>query len=253
MSLLMGSMPARVGSSSTMISKVLLLLGDFFLLEVEGFFVVLLAGEDADVDVVGEGHGGFVAGAVGLDLLCLDGEGDFVFLVGGLDVGGGEGLVVVEDDVLEGVGDVVLVLGRGVRRGGRRRTGGCRGRELSCVVVWRWRSDTASGSRAGRVELVFADVVGEAVEDERTLLIPDVGFVLDEDEGVLVADLAGAAAEIAVELVGEELVHVVGAVLLLHDAEGGVLGEGFGHHVGAFDVAADELDDPTTGGRARAR
>jgi len=38
-----------------------LLLGNLFLLEVEGLFVVLLPGEDADVDVVGEGHGGFVA------------------------------------------------------------------------------------------------------------------------------------------------------------------------------------------------
>ena len=62
----------------------------------------------------------------------------------------------------------------------------------------------------GLVELVFADVVGESVEDDGALLVPDVLLVLDEDEGVLVADLAGAAAQVAVELVSEELAHVVG-------------------------------------------
>ncbi len=53
MSLLMGSMPARVGKLIDDDLEGVFLLRDLFLLEVECLFMVLLAGEDADVDVVG--------------------------------------------------------------------------------------------------------------------------------------------------------------------------------------------------------
>ena len=61
----------------------------------------------------------------------------------------------------------------------------------------------------GQVDLVFADVVGERVHDLAALLIPDVRLALDQDHGALAADFAGAAAQVAVELVLEEAVHVV--------------------------------------------
>src|ERR1022692_1947003 len=72
----------------------------------------------------------------------------------------------------------------------------------------------------GEVDLVFADVVGERVHDLAPLLIPDIRLILDEDDGALTADFAGASAQVPVELVLEEAVHVVAAVLLLHHHEG---------------------------------
>ena len=161
-------------------------------------------------------HGGFVAAAVGLELAGLDGERDFVFVVGRWAYGGGDGLVVVEDDVLEGVGDVVLQLGRGLRAEGvdeLARVG--IGADLRVVGVGVAILHQEVVQR--EVDLVFADVVGERVHDLAAFLIPDVGLVLDEHDGRLAADFAGAAAQVAVELVLEEPVHVVGAVFLLHD------------------------------------
>src|SRR5580704_18592700 len=83
-------------------------LGEPYLLEIQGFFFVLLASEYADVDEVMQRHGGLVAAAVGLDFSGLDTEGDFVFVVGGRHDGGGKRFVVVENDVLESVSDEVL-------------------------------------------------------------------------------------------------------------------------------------------------
>ena len=94
------------------------------------------------------------------------------------------------------------------------------------------------------IELVFADVVGEGVEDLAALLVPDVGLALHQSERRLVADLAGAAAQIAVELVAQVAMHEVAAVLVRHHLQRGVLGEAFRHHVGTFDVGADELVGP---------
>jgi len=61
------------------------------------------------------------------------------------------------------------------------------------------------------------------------------------ERGALAAGFAGSAAQVAIQLVLQEAVHVVAAVLLLHDHQGGVLGERLGHHVGAFDASSDEL------------
>ena len=103
------------------------------------------------------------------------------------------------------------------------------------------------------VDLVFADVVGQRVHHLAALLIPDVRLVLHQDHGALAADFAGAAAQVTVELVLQEAVHVVAAVFLLHDHERGVFGQRLGHHVGAFHAAADRAGAPTTDGPAHAR
>ena len=91
-----------------------------FLLQIERFLFVLLAGEDADVDQVMQRHGGFVAAAVGLEFAGLDVERDFVFVVRRGRDRGRDGLVVVEDDVLESVGDEVLQVRRAFGRAGLR-------------------------------------------------------------------------------------------------------------------------------------
>ncbi len=77
-------------------------------MQVQGFFFVFFTVEDAYVDEVVEGEWGFVAATIGFEFAGPDREGDFVFVVGGGSYGGGDGFVVVEDDVFEGVGDVVL-------------------------------------------------------------------------------------------------------------------------------------------------
>ncbi len=81
---------------------------DFF--QVEGLLLVLLSIHDANVDQVVEGHCGFVSRCRLLDLAGLHCECDLVLMVGRFGVGCRDCLVVVEDDVFEGVGDVVLEL-----------------------------------------------------------------------------------------------------------------------------------------------
>ena len=94
------------------------------------------------------------------------------------------------------------------------------------------------------IEFVFADVVGKRVQNLAALLVPDVRLALHQSERRLVADFAGAAAQIAVELVAQVAMHQIAAVLVRHHLQGGVLGQAFRHHVGAFHVGADELVGP---------
>ena len=168
---------------------------------------------------------------------------DFVFVVGGGRDGRGDGLVVVENDVLEGIGDVVLQVRGSLGAEGVDELAGV-GVRAGLRVVGVGVAVLHQEVMQGEVDFVFADVVGERVHDLAALLIPDVRLVLDQDDGTLAADFAGAAAQVAVELVLQKAVHVVAAVLLLHDHERGVLGERLRHHVGAFDAAADELVRP---------
>ena len=77
------------------------------------------------------------------------------------------------------------------------------------------------------VEFVFADVVSKGIHDLTALLIPDIRIALDEDYGALFANLAGAPAEILVEFMLQEAMHVVATVFLLHHHQRGVLREGF--------------------------
>jgi len=72
-------MPARVGFSSTTDHECPLLLADLFLFEVERFFLIFLAAEDADLDVVGEWHRRFRTVAVSLHLACLNLKRDLIF------------------------------------------------------------------------------------------------------------------------------------------------------------------------------
>ena len=152
-----------------------------------------------------------------------------------LELGRGDG--AESGDELAGVG-VGLV---GNVKGG---LGGAGGVGRIHLVVGVGVAVLAEEGAKGVVEAVFADVVGEGIEDDGALLVPDVGLVLDQGKGRLVTDLAGAAAEIAVELGFEEEAHVFVAVSVVHDAKGGVLGERLGHHVRALDLAADELVTP---------
>ena len=94
------------------------------------------------------------------------------------------------------------------------------------------------------IEFVFADVVGQRVENLAALLVPDVLLALHEGEWRFVADLAGAAAQIAVEFVAEEAMHQIAAVLVRHHLQGRVLGQAFRHHVGTFGVGANQLVGP---------
>src|ERR1700721_2814893 len=52
------------------------------------------------------------------------------------------------------------------------------------------------------------------------------------------------AAQIGVKLVAEVAMHQVTTVLVRHHLQGGILGETFRHHVGTFDIGADELVCP---------
>jgi hypothetical protein len=45
-----------------------------------------------------------------------------------------------------------------------------------------------------KVEFVFTDIVSQGVHDLTALLIPDVGFILDEYERTFPADLASTSA-----------------------------------------------------------
>ena len=94
------------------------------------------------------------------------------------------------------------------------------------------------------IEFVFADVVGKRIENLAALLVPDVLLALNQGERRLVANLAGAAAQIGVQFVAEVAMHQVAAVLVRHDLQRGILGEAFRHHVGTFDVGADQLMGP---------
>ena len=96
----------------------------------------------------------------------------------------------------------------------------------------------------GQVEFLLADVVGQRVHHVPALLIPDVRLILHQRHRPLAADLAGASAQVAVELVLQKAVHVVAAVFALHHHQRGVFGECLGQHVGAFHAGADELVCP---------
>ena len=79
-------MPAKVGVL-TVISMVSILRKVLFG-KIQRFEVFLGATEDADVYQIVDGHGRFVAGAVGFAFLRAHGERDFVFAVRGGRVGG---------------------------------------------------------------------------------------------------------------------------------------------------------------------
>lgn len=88
----MGSIPGREGQFVDHDLEGLLALivrGELFLLQIKRLLVILHAAEDADVDVVGHRRPrGFVAAAVGFELLGPHHQGDLVFPVGSLHVGG---------------------------------------------------------------------------------------------------------------------------------------------------------------------
>ena len=149
----------------------------------------------------------------------------------------GDSAVVVERDALEHIGDEVLQVGRS------RATQGFD--EAARIRIWRLAVAIGAQVVAERgIQLVFADVVAEGVEDHRALLIPDVGLVLHQHQRWFVADFAGASAQVAVELVLEEAAHLRVSVLVLHHAQRRILGEAFGHHVRALNPSADELVSP---------
>ena len=198
----------------------------------------------------------FRAVAIGLHLAGLNLERDFVFSVGSFLRSGGDGFVVVENDAVEAVVDQVLKLGRSLGADGIDQHAGVgvrivdgfggAGSRLCGVdlVVGVGVAVLHQKIVQREIELVFADVVGKRVEDLAALLVPDVVLALHESERRLVADLAGAAAQVAIELVAEVAMHQIAAVLVRHDLQRGVLGEAFRHHVGTFDIGADELVGP---------
>ena len=58
------------------------------------------------------------------------------------------------------------------------------------------------------------------------------------------ANLAGAAAQIAVQEMAQDFMHIILAIFLLHHHVGGILRQGFRHHVGALHLRADQLVGP---------
>ena len=57
------------------------------------------------------------------------------------------------------------------------------------------------------IDFVFADVVGEGVQDLSALLIPDIGFALHQRKRGLVTEFTGAATQVTIELVAQIAVH----------------------------------------------
>jgi hypothetical protein len=233
----------------------LVFVGKFFLLKIEGLLFIFLSAENTDLDVISEGHGCFSTVAVGLHLAGLHLEGHLIFSVSSFLRGGGYSFVVVKNDPVEAVVDQILELGRSLSPNGVHQHARVRIRAVEASGSGRMIVGVNLVVGVGvavlheeiverEIEFVFADVVGKGVENLATLLVPDIGLALDQSQWRLVAELAGAAPQISIELVPEVAMHEVRSVLVRHDLEGGVFGETFRHHVGAFDIGADELVGP---------
>jgi hypothetical protein len=95
-----------------------------------------------------------------------------------------------------------------------------------------------------RVDLGLAHAVAQQVHDQRALAVVDVGLVLDPDQRQLLHQFAAAGAQVAVQLVLQELADARLAVGLLHDDQGRVLGQGLGERGVALHVGADDLVGP---------
>src|SRR5580698_7196228 len=165
-------------------------LGHFFLLEIERLLLILLTAEYTDLNIVGKGHGGFRAVAVGLQLPSLDFERDLVLSVGRLLRRGGDSFVVVEHDAIESVIDQVLELRRSLGANGVNQHAGIRVgivhdlRGVRAVVAFRASVYLVVGVGVAvlheevmqrEIKLVFPDVVGKSVENLSAFLVPDVG------------------------------------------------------------------------------
>ena len=99
------------------------------------------------------------------------------------------------------------------------------------------------------IEPVFANVVGNGVQDLTALLVPDVVFALHESEWRLVADFAGASPQILIKFVAQVAMHQITAVLVRHHLQSGVLRQAFRHHVRSFYVGTDQLMTPPLVGK----
>ena len=150
-----------------------------------------MAGKDADIDIVGQRHGGFYAISVGLDLANLDVENDLVLTGRGPVRNGGNCLIVIKDDAVESVVDQIPKLGR--------RLSVERVDQHAGIGVW-LIGGTVRAVRGvylivrvgiavlhqevpeGVVYLVLPYIVGEGIHDLSTLLVPHVGLALDQSE-----------------------------------------------------------------------
>src|ERR1700722_370114 len=75
-------------------------------------------------------------------------------------------------------------------------------------------------------------------------MVPDVGLALYLAQWRLSASFVGSAAQVAIQLMREKLMHLRLAVLLLRHPQGRVLRQPLRHHVRPDNKAADQLGGP---------
>ena len=94
------------------------------------------------------------------------------------------------------------------------------------------------------VERFFTDVVAQGVHHDTAFAIVDVLLVLHQQQRHLLDQLAGTVAQVVVELVLQESVHLLGTVFLLHHHQRRVLRHRLHQECRALHVAANHLVSP---------
>ena len=61
------------------------------------------------------------------------------------------------------------------------------------------------------IQVLLADLLAQAIEDERAFLVVNVRLILHAHQRQLLDQLAAAAAQVAIELVLQELAHLLAA------------------------------------------
>src|SRR6185437_16647803 len=172
--------------------------------EVQWFLVLLLAilrlREHADLDRNVDFRARLLALAVGVVLRRVHVQRHFVLAIREFFRRRGNHAVVEQGDLVEEVGDQVLVLRPGLRAQV--------GDQFARVGVRRLLELHLVEPRVERgIHLVLAYVIGQRVEDHRGLAIVDVRLVFDQRQRLLGDILGAAPRQVAIQFVLQELAH----------------------------------------------
>ena len=172
-----------------------------------------------------------------MGLVRLIGQGDVPASVRAPPGRGPLGLQIIEGDLLEQVGDQLLLV--------RPRLGAEQIHQFPGRGIGRCAEGVAAKHFAqGRIHPVLAQFLLQPVHDQSALAVVDVALVLNPLQGQLLDQVTAPGPEIVVQLELQKLVDLSGAVELLHGHQGGVLGQGLVQHGGALHVPADQLVRP---------